>query len=265
VLLGSQPIHFRGFCNRNNHSNQLENIMMNVRPSLISLLLCAFLLCSIRPTAAAQNQLRFLLPVIYSKLTVTNHFGPERKISGHALGYGLGGSYILNPGFIIRHPKFRFEFGGGYFTQRFNLERPFHYDSPFEPVFYTEYYSYKNFATSIGLRYSLISRNEIVLDMSLSYQSLFSFTQIFAPTAEFTVGSNKKQKRDNSYFFSDSLPLGFSVTKSFDRVAAGVELIVPLYQRWKNDRIFDDHPDTWTSPRASFGFGLQVRYELTKL
>jgi hypothetical protein len=115
-----------------------------------------------------------------------------------------------------------------------------------------------------GLRYTLISRDEVVLDVGLSYNSFFTFRQIFVPTSEFTVGPNKKQKRDNSYFFSDSVPLDFGFTKSFGRVATGVEVIVPVYQRWKNDRIFDDQPDTWTKSGPGVGFGLQVRYELTK-
>ena len=123
-----------------------------------------------------QGNFTLSMPVIYSKVELPNNWSPptainrENKFNGTALGYGANVNYSFRPTTLIKNKHILMNIGVGYFTQRFNLKRPFDYDAPVQPIFYTNYYSYHCLQGLIGLAYNHSLSKNYFLTGNLSYK-----------------------------------------------------------------------------------------------
>jgi len=218
-------------------------------------------------TSYGQSSLSLSAPVIWSKVKVKDNWTPptapnyKEYIEGSASGYGINLNYSFHPGFIIKDKHFSVNVGGGYFKQRFDIRRPFNYDTQLQPIYYTDNYSYHSWQWTGGLTYSY-PLNKYALTANVSYSELRSFRQEYTPDSGLPSSYGFfTQVNRNQIDFGKILSLGIGVSRYFGkRFLIGVNMIAPVYTRWRNDPIFGDDPDTFSNPKFSLGASLHVSY-----
>ncbi|MBS1949602.1 MAG: hypothetical protein JST37_01225 [Bacteroidetes bacterium] len=221
----------------------------------------------------AQNSLTVSTPFIFSSVKVKDNWTPPTSpvykefLSGSTLGYGLQATYSFHPSLILQNKNLTMDVGLGYFNQRFNIQRPFNYNSFIYIIYYTKHYTYNNVDLSLGLTYKTSFDNKYFIRANISYHSLHTFRQVYTPT----YTSPNRGFDGYSQINHKSIDFGTKIncTVELDRItnekfSIGIGLLAPLYIRWRNDAIFDDNPNTFYNPLFSLGFNLSVTYCLSK-
>ncbi|HEX5170404.1 MAG TPA: hypothetical protein VFW11_14605 [Cyclobacteriaceae bacterium] len=210
----------------------------------------------------SQSNLSVAVPFIVSDVEVTNVYGPMRQIKGTGYGYGFSIAYSFSPKILISDNNFQLSFGLGYFRQLFDIERPFHFDSPAEVLFYTDRYSYDNLLGTLGLRYSYELNDKYRLTGVLSYSRLHSFRQKYIPT--YSTGSDDDEQIENKKFvFGDLVTVTAGIFKQLNyRYSITFELAIPLFTQWRKDEIFEEDASEHFSPKISLGTNVSLRYTL---
>lgn len=49
-----------------------------------------------------------------------------------------------------------------------------------------------------------------------------------------------------------------------DRFSVGLNILVPVFVRWRNDKIFKDDPSTFYNPKFRLGTSISITYNLKK-
>jgi hypothetical protein len=49
-----------------------------------------------------------------------------------------------------------------------------------------------------------------------------------------------------------------------DKFAVGVNMLTPLYTRWRNDKIFKDDPSLFFHPKFSLGLSVSATYKIKR-
>jgi hypothetical protein len=224
-------------------------------------------------TAYGQNGFNISVPVIYSNVEIKDNWTPPTAInykeylSGTSLGYGLNMNYSFRPTFIIKDNRFLLNVGVGYFQQHFDISRPFDYNSALFIIYYTDHYSYHCLNLSAGLTYNLPLGEKYSLTGNLSYSQQSSFRQDYTPTYSppnrgfdgFT------QTNTTQIDFGKMLNLSVGINRNLgDRFSIGLNVLIPVYVRWRNDKIFKDDPSTFYSPKFSLGTSISIAYTLKK-
>lgn len=217
-------------------------------------------------TSYGQRSLSVTVPTIWSNVKVKDNWTPatapnsEEYKEGSAFGYGIGLNYTFQPSFIIKDKHFTTNIGAGYFKQRFEIKRPFDYNSPVEPIFYTDHYSYHCWQGSLGITYNYELKRKYVLSGNLTYSMQYSFQQNYTPT--YSVGTNFfTQVNHNQIDFGRLLILNVGLNKYFGKkMSFGFYLLAPVYTRWRNDKIFRDDPSTFFHPNFSIGTSISAAY-----
>jgi hypothetical protein len=233
------------------------------------LIICFSLLCIVSPNSYGQNSLTINTPIIFSSIEVPNNWSPpttinrENQFDGKAVGYGINLNYSFHPTFITKNKHISINVGLGYFQQRFDIKRPFDYNSFVYIIYYTDFYIYHCLNLSVGLTYYLPLSKNYFLTGSLYYNKLNSFRQDYTPT----YSSNNRgfdgftQTNNNQIDFSDMLNLAIGINKKFgNRFSVGLSVLAPVFVRWRNDKIFKDDPATYYSPKFSLGFSGSAMY-----
>jgi hypothetical protein len=249
-----------------NYRNRIATIL-TLRNSLVILIIstaCTLLTYS----CWGQSNLSLTTPILWSSVKVKDNWTPptapnysEHK-SGSALGYGIQIRYTFQLKHIIRSKNIFLNIGTGYFKQRFDIKRPFDYNSPLEPIYYTDHYSYHCWQGLLGLSYSHTLRKNYFLSGGLTYSILHSFRQDYTPTyssgTDFFTQINYKKMN-----FGKIACLSAGLHKYLGkRFSIGLELLMPVYTRWRNDKIFRDNPSTFYNPTFSLGSYLSISYRL---
>jgi hypothetical protein len=214
--------------------------------------------------AFGQNSFTLTIPVIYSNVEVANNWSPptavnrQNQFDGKSIGCGVNLNYSFRAPFIVKNKSILFNIGLGYFKQKFDLQRPFDYVSPQEPIYYTDHYSYNCWQGSVGVTYSYPVNNKYSLSGNLSYCWLTSFRQEYAPTRGYSTQTNNGQ-----IDFGKMLNLSIGINRNLgDRFSIGLNMLIPVYVRWRNDKIFGDDPSAFYSPKFSVGYSISIAYRL---
>ena len=218
-------------------------------------------------SACGQGRLTVSIPIIYSNVKVANNWSPPTAINrqdtfeGGALGYGVNLTYSFRLPFIIRDKHISMNIGGGFFNQRFNIEgRPFDYDSHLLKGFFTDYYSYQCLQLLAGISYVYSFKSDYSLVSNLSYSWLNSFQQRYSPTDN-PMTNHPTQVNSDQMNFGNMLILSIGINKTLrKRFLLGLNMVIPLYTRWRNDKIFGDDPTTFYHPGFSIGSSIDVAY-----
>lgn len=202
--------------------------------------------------------------MIWSDVTVKDNWTPstapfyKEYLNGSAFGYGLNLNYSFQPKFLIKDKNFSVNIGLGYLVQRFDVSRPFNYYSPIEIIFYTDHYSYHCWQWTGGLTYSY-PLNKYNLVANISYGQSYSFRQVYTSKSE----NFSTQVNSNNMDFGKMLSLSVGVERYLgERFSLGLHFLVPIYTRWRNDKIFEDNPTTYYQPESSLGLSINVAYFL---
>src|SRR5258706_858677 len=215
-----------------------------------------------------QGSLTLSIPVIYHTVNVTNNWSPPTagnrndKFYGSSVGYGAGLNYSFRPSFFIKNSHILLNMGVGYFQEQFGIKRPFDYNSPIYLIFYTNSYSYQCWQLSGGVTYNYPFSKKYFLSGNLTYSWLNSFRQYYTPTynagfGDFTQMNNKPIDVGNML----TLSIGMNRNLS-NRFSLGLSVLIPVYIRWRNDKIFGDDPSTFYSPKFSLGSNISIAYRL---
>ena len=153
----------------------------------------------------------------------------------------------------------------GYLKQRFNIERPFNYDSPLQPIFYTDHYSYHCFQDIIGLGYKYPLKDKFSLAANASYSWLKTFRQNYTPRSNHGYG---KLTQTNNLQLDFGHVIMFELgaqRQSGNKFSVGLNILAPIYMRWRNDIIFNDNPSEFSNPKLSLGFSLITKYRIEQM
>ena len=230
-----------------------------------------FLTCMTSLYGFGQNSFTLTIPVIYSNVEVANNWSPstavnrQNQFDGTSLGYGVNLNYSFRPAFIIKDKRFLLNVGIGYFQHRFDIRRPFDYNTQVQPIYYTDYYVYHCLNLSIGLTYNLSLGKKYFLSGSLSYSQQNSFRQQYTPTYGPSTYGFFTQTNHQQIDFGKILNLSVGINRNLgDRFSIGLNVLIPVYVRWRNDRIFKDDPSIFYSPKFSLGSSICLTYNLKR-
>jgi len=232
------------------------------------LLVCLVYLTTIQITVYGQAGFTLSVPVIYGKVELTNNWSPPTAINRHnqfdgtSLWTAINLDYSFDPTFLIKNKKILMNIGLGYFNQQFNVKRPFDYNSPLQPMFYTDNYAYYGLQGTLGMSYNYSLRKNYFLSGNLSYSWLRSFRQEYTFLYTY-LGSDRIQVNNNQIDFGNMLILSIGIYKHLgSKLSLGLDIIAPLYTCWRNDKIFKDDPSKFSHPKYSFGSSLSITYRL---
>jgi hypothetical protein len=234
---------------------------MKIKTLSVSIFAC---FCVLNGIKAQSISLDF--PIIYSDITVNDNWFPPTAVNGsnqdfhgNSMGYGINLVYTFQPSVFIKDKNLSLSIGIGYFIQRFNVIRPFDYESMQKIIFYTDHYSYYCFQSQLGLSYKYPIVTNYSISGSVFYNSLKSFRQKYKPKWE--IGSPPSQVNNYQLDFGSILILGIGVDRQLNqKFLISMDLIVPINTRWRNDRIFKDDPTTFSSPNFSIGTSMRFTY-----
>lgn len=103
--------------------------------------------------------------------------------------------------------------------------------------------------------------NKCDLIANLSYTELKSFRQEYTPTYGPSSYGFYTQLNRQKIDFGKMLSFDVGLNKRLgDRFLIGLNIIVPVYTRWRNDTIFNDDPATFSKPEFSIGSSLHGSY-----
>ena len=217
-------------------------------------------------TAYGQSILSVSVTTIWSDVEVKNNWSPptafDRKdyFDGTSLGTAINLNYSFHPTLLIKNRNILMNIGVGYFNQRFNVKRPFDYNSPLRPVFYTDNYIYSGLQWILGLSYCYPIKEKYFLKSNLSYTWMRSFRQDYTPTSNYGYGQLTQVNRNQIDFGNILLPAIGLNRNLGDKFAIGLSVLAPVYIRWRNDKIFKDDSSSFSHPKFSFGFSISSTY-----
>jgi hypothetical protein len=235
--------------------------------------ICLFSLFCLSMSALGQNGFTLSAPVIYGNVEVKDNWTPPTAInyreylSGTSLGYGVNLTYSFRPTFIIKNKHILLNVGIGYLQQRFDIRRPFDYNSLIYITYYTDYYVYNCLNLSVGLAYNFPLGEKYFLTGNLSYNQQSSFRQDYTPTySSFNRGFDGfTQTNNNQIDFAKMLNLSIGINRNLgNRFSFGLNMLIPVYIQWRNDKIFRDDPSAFYSPKFSLGSSISITYNLKK-
>jgi hypothetical protein len=165
--------------------------------------------------------------------------------------------------------------GLGYFNQRFGIHRGFDFYEPnvATGLFYTtEYYSYKalHYFGGLGYRKNISQKHKKILPLNseirlLALYNIFNtFQQVFRHDyGSDLFGNPNPQIRKSKYRYGSSLTLkGELVSPVGKKLKAGLDLVFPVYNRWRKDVIFKEDAEGYHGTDFSFGTSINLIYNL---
>jgi hypothetical protein len=217
-----------------------------------------------------QSSLSVSFPMIWSDVKVKDNWTPSTAPNykeyreGSAFGYGISLNYSFQPKFLIKDKHFSVNVGAGYFNQRFDVVRPFNYDTPLLLIVRTDNYSYKCWYGAIGLTYNYNLSKKYILTGGTTFNLLQSYRQVYVPNTSNT-DMFPPQVNDNHIDYGKIFYCNVGLSRTIgERIIVGLSLVVPIYTRWRNDRIFDDDPLTFSRPDFSLGSEISAAYHFKK-
>ncbi|GMV78656.1 MAG: hypothetical protein AMXMBFR79_17860 [Chitinophagaceae bacterium] len=179
-----------------------------------------------------NSQVKVSLPLIYNNSNgVYYALGSRKEPTGSAVSYGINVNYSRN----IIFKGLYVTAGAGYFRQAFGIRRPFHYDSPYRPLWHTESYLYNNIHLLAGMGYKLNLSNTIKLNVNAMYNQFYSYQQKYILSKEYKSGQVNNKKATLGEMTNISFGLEKKINNKF---SVGLDAIVPVHIQWNNDVMF---------------------------
>jgi hypothetical protein len=218
--------------------------------------------------AVAQRSISISATNTWSRITVPNNYSPstaikrQNQFEGRATGLDMSINYSFALPVLIKNSHILFHVGAGYFKERFIINRPFNYYSFVDIIFYTKSYSYDNLQAKFGVSYNYTLNKKYFLAAKVMYQVLNSFRQQYTPRSNpinYYPTEVHKQHMDFGNMVMGAFGINRYIGKQF---SIGVDAVVPIFVRWRNDKIFGDDPTKYYRPRSTAGSTVTVRYHL---
>lgn len=207
---------------------------------------------------------------IYNKVTVFDIYSGARarNRTGTVIGNGANLSYARTI-----YKNFYAKVGFGYFDQTFGIHRGFNFKETVTQtkLFYTtKHYSYYSLNYSGGIGYNaLISKGKSkILPKNSAFRFLLAYNRFntYKQVFEHDYGGNlfgnpNPQIRKDVYLLGSSVVLqtglNVPVYKGF---GIGIDLVAPVYNRWRKDEIFKDDMSEFHGADFSIGSSISINY-----
>lgn len=196
-------------------------------------------------------------PIIFNNSQATYYtLGSPQYPTGQGVSYGVNINYSR---FISSN--FYGVVGIGYLKQVFGISRPFHFSSPFEPIYHTKTYNYSNIHLSLGIGYRKQLYDRLGLKAEVSFNSLHSYRQKYKNKENQIWQVNKK-----SFFLGSMVNVAVGLEHQITpKISFGTDVLFPIIIKWKDDEIFfkyDGSDDSQQIARNKFSIGavLLVKY-----
>lgn len=208
-----------------------------------------------------NDQLGLSIPILYNNTKILNVYRGARAnyVSGNALSYGINLNYsrAIRKGFFVT-------VGIGYFNQNFGILRNFDFNGDSTKFGYaTKRYSYNSVNWILGPGYCIELNKNYSLHGSLLFNGLYSFRQKYIPNTLTNLAFKKYQVETRSFSFGQMLNLNLGTSKKISqRLSIAADIVLPVSNRWRKDRIFRENEGEYNSSRFCVGTNLSVKYNL---
>jgi hypothetical protein len=212
--------------------------------------------------------------LVWNKTTIYDTYSGAR--ASNKTGKAWSNGINVNYSFGINKYLFA-NVGIGYFNQRFGIQRGFDF---FEPnvttgLFYsTKKYAYKSFHYFGGMGYRKIiaskSKGIIPQNSEFRFLALFNlfntFQQVFQHDFNGNLfGNPNPQIRKLNYQYGSSVFLKAGIVRPiFKHFKLGIDLLLPVYNKWRKDEIFKENTNEYHGADFSIGTSLNLIYNLKK-
>jgi hypothetical protein len=154
--------------------------------------------------------------------------------------------------------------GSGFYNYKFNIHRGFNYslDTITNFGYSTKDYAYKCIPLTLGANYDNSIGNKSKLNIGLSYTHFVGLTESYTPSSAPPTGG-AIEKNSQSNFSADEILIKPGFERKFNKVFIGIELRVPLWERWKKDDMFKENESGYNFKSFNgIGIGLSIFYSL---
>lgn len=199
----------------------------------------------------------------YAGRVSTDHL----KMKGKSWGINLNYKYALKNNINLKG-------GLGYYNYSFDkLEnintqfgvsdtRPIKYPSLTNLGYYTDGYHYNNILINLGIEKLIYLKKELILITGMELNNYFTFSQVYHISYQGTAAYKNKANR----LFGHSLGLNISLVKQIGKMYIGPVLVLPVFDTWKKDNIFQgevnsEYRNKWIN---GIGLGISCNFLLKK-
>lgn len=224
-----------------------------------------FLLAVVSATNVAaqkegKNSIGISVPVVWNSTKIYNSYSGARgkNISGTAYSNGVNITYertVYKSLFAV--------IGIGHYKQNFGIQRPFDYDDPSTNLLYwTDRYYYVCIQYIGGLGYNYELSEKYKLKGLLTYNHFDTYRQEFIPQYTSSEAGGKSQEETKKYTFGKSVILTGNLSRNLTKnIGIGVNLLLPVYNRWRKDIIFREDTNQFYGSEFSVGLGITASYK----
>lgn len=207
-----------------------------------------------------NNELTFSLPFVWNKTEIYNSYSGARakSISDDAISYGSNINYSRSV-----YKAFFVTVGIGYYKQAFGIQRPFDYDDQTTNLLYwTDNYYYQCLQYIAGIGYKQVLSDKYDLKGTITYNHFTTFRQVFDPQYTSSAAEGKDQIENKNYSFGKSIIVSGGINREIvKRLSAGIEILFPVYNRWRKDVIFREDASEFYGSKIVIGTGIKVSYK----
>jgi hypothetical protein len=216
------------------------------------------------------NELAISQSFIWNNTTVYDAYSGARATnkSGTSVSSGINLNYSKT-----LYKNFYAKIGIGYFKQKFGIHRGFDFEQPnvVTGLFYTtKYYAYRslNYWGGIGYNKLFMRNHGKILPKNSGFRVLVVYNFYATYKQEFKhdfdgnlFGNPNPQIRKENYSLGNSLGLQAGFNRPlFKKVGIGIDLLLPIYNKWRKDRIFRENINEFYGSNFSIGTSLNLIY-----
>ena len=137
---------------------------------------------------------------------------------------------------------------------------------PFAPsiLYTTNKYWYNSVIAIFGIEEYIDLAKGIQIVCGVDIRNYNTFSQHYHIVYPSPQGTNYKQKSNRYFGFSANLNAGLQ--KKFGKISMGPAILLPVYNIWKQDKIFPQEEDSKSRNKwlRGFGVGISLNYSLSK-
>lgn len=189
-----------------------------------------------------------------------------------------GRSWGTNVAYKFPTKKYYISTGLGYYKHSFNkitqtnslfgngTRRAINYipDGPYTPslIFVTDKYWYNTLSLNVGLEKDFALSKSTKFLAGFNLVNYFTLSQNYHVTYPAPEGTDYKTSRFRYFGFSTNLHVGLQ--KEIDKIAIAPILIIPIYDTWKQDKVFPQEENEKSRSKwlKGIGAGISIRYFL---
>ena len=131
-------------------------------------------------------------------------------------------------------------------------------------IFSTSKYWYNSIAVNIGIEKHVELKKNIKIVLGSDISSYFTFSQIYHITYPYPNGD--KYKPSKGRFFGNAAKINVGIQKQFKEITLGPTIILPVYDNWKQDKVFPQENNSKSRSKwwAGIGIGMSCNYLINK-